>query len=110
MLCSHCRGIRYKRHDWLFVVDHGILVSFSEIPRLDVSTDRVRLYRLSKVDPDYHDFEELLDAICCSLLRSNTIARDAHDRKVIVLNIFEPSKHVLRSTQLPRLSSKSAKI
>ena len=32
MLGSHCRAIRYERHDWLFVAGRGI---FSEISGLD---------------------------------------------------------------------------
>ena len=46
---------------------------------------KIVAFLLSKVDPDHHDFEELLDAISCALLRSNTTSRDAHDGKLIAL-------------------------
>jgi hypothetical protein len=43
------------------------------------------VFVLSKNDPDRHDLEARLDAMCRALLRSNTVWCDDHDWQLIVL-------------------------
>ena len=76
MLGSHCRAIRYERHDWPFVADRGIFVSFSEMSRLDTSwCESIRSGTIWCAWMRYsHDWSISGDTICHDLVsRSDTI-------------------------------------
>ncbi len=52
---------------------------------IEIVVSQSVVFVLSKIDPDHHDLEARLDAICHALLRCNTIWYDDPDWQLIVL-------------------------